>query len=100
VLELLVFVVTVVLARALTAPVVRRVPSPSWFERLRPRQRPGVPVVTIGGGLLVMGILYLIGERRGVFGVVLLLLWIGIPVFVWTVLARWWARDPVRPPLE
>ena len=99
-LEFLLFVMTVVLVRVLTAPLVRRFPSPGWFERLRARGRPGVPVVTVAGVLVMMLILWLIGERRGVFGFLLMTFWVGTPVLAWIVLSRWWARDSVHRPGE
>jgi hypothetical protein len=91
--ELLVLFVTVVAARILVAPLVRRIPSPAWYERAKLRGRPGIPITTGLGTLLLMGLFWLIGERRGVVGAVLLVLWIAVPAAAWEIL-RSWRRRP------
>ena len=78
--ELVLLAVTVVATGLLVGPLLRRVPVPGWISRARERGRPGVPVsawVAAGG---LMGLCWLIGERRGLAGVLLLTIWIGAPV--------------------
>lgn len=87
--ELLVYTLTLIAVGVLAAPVVRRLPAPKWYRLARERGRPGIPVVTVGGALVLMGILWLIGERRGVFGSTLLILWLGAPLTGFFVVRTW-----------
>ncbi|MGH2626279.1 MAG: hypothetical protein ACRDHY_06460 [Anaerolineales bacterium] len=87
--EAIVLVVTVLAARVLAAPLLRRVRPPAWFERLRARGRPGVPLLATLGALLLMVGLWLIGERRGLLNLLLLLLWIAAPLTAWEILRAW-----------
>ena len=90
--EALVLVVTTLSARVLVAPLLRRVRPPAWLARARARGRPGVPVTAILGGLGLMLVLWLIGERRGVLGALLFLLWIAIPLTAFELLRTWVRR--------
>jgi len=91
-IELLIYLVTLVTVGVLAAPVVRRLPAPAWYLRARDRGRPGVPVVTALGSLLLLGLLWLVGEQPGVIGTVALVLWIGAPLTACFVI-RTWIRD-------
>ncbi len=95
-LELMVLAVTVAAARLLLTPLRRRVRPPGWFVRARERGRPGVPVTTVLATLLGMGALWLIGERRGVPGALLLLFWIAIPLTAVEILLAWRRRPRPR----
>jgi multisubunit Na+/H+ antiporter MnhG subunit len=90
--EAIVLVVTVLAARVLAAPLLRRLRSPAWFERLRARGRPGMPLVATLGALVLMVGLWLIGEQRGLLNLLLLLLWIAAPLTAWEVLRAWRRR--------
>ena len=95
-MELLIYAVTAALAGALLRPVLRRLPVPGWLERARRRGRPGVPVTAWLACLVLLGVLWLIGERRGPAGAVLFGLWVVSPVA-----AAWitslWLRRPTTP---
>lgn len=93
-LEALVLVITALSARILLAPLLRRLRPPAWLERARIRGRPGVPVTAILAALLLMLLLWLIGERRGLPGAVLFLFWIAAPLTAFELLIRW--RRPRR----
>ena len=88
-IELAIYLVTLVAVGVLAAPVVRRLPAPAWYLRARDRGRPGIPVVTALGSLLLLGLLWLLGEQRGVIGTVALVLWIGAPLTAFFVIGTW-----------
>ena len=91
-IELAIYLVTLVAVGVLVAPVVRRLPAPAWYLRARDRGRPGIPVVAALGSLLLLGLLWLLGEQRGVIGTGALVLWIGAPLTAFFVI-RTWIRD-------
>jgi hypothetical protein len=94
--ELPVYLVTIGLAGLLVRPVLRRIPLPGWLARARLRGRPGVPVTAWLLVLLLLGLAWLAGERRGLAALVLLGVWLLAPV-----VAAWvtslWLRRPRRP---
>lgn len=92
-IEAILFAVTLVAARIVLAPLLRRLPAPAWYRRLRARHRPGVPVVTVAGTVFLMGVVWVIGARQGVAGYVLLALWVLTPLAAWEILRSWWRRD-------
>lgn len=95
-MEILIYAATVALAGLLLRPVLRRLPVPAWLERARRRGRPGVPVTAWLGCLLLLGVLWLIGEFRGLAGALLFGLWVLAPIT-----AAWitslWLRRPTAP---
>lgn len=88
-IELLAYTLTLMAVGVLAAPVVRRLAAPTWYRLARERGRPGIPVLAVGGALVLTGILWLIGERRGVFGAILLILWFGAPLTAFFVVRAW-----------
>jgi hypothetical protein len=90
-LELLAFVILLATAAALTAPLRRRLVLPDWLVRARERRRPGVPVTAWFAALFLMGVSWLIGERRGLLGVLLLLTWVLAPLTA-AAITRLWIR--------
>jgi hypothetical protein len=95
-IELLALLLTVVASRILLAPVLHRVEGPPWYQRAKARGRPGIPVVTVLGCLLLMSLAWLIGERRGLLGALMLALWIGAPLAAWEILRSWRRRRPLN----
>src|SRR5512139_1008451 len=95
-LELTALVILVLGAAVLTAPVRRRVALPGWLVRARERGRPGVPVTAWVGAALVMAVCWLIGERRGLVGMALLLLWVLAPLTAVLVTGLWLRRPETR----
>jgi hypothetical protein len=93
--ELVLLVVTVLATGILVGPGLRRVPLPAWLARARERGRPGVPVSAwfVAGGL--MGLCWLVGEQRGLAGLLLLLVWVGAPVMATGISALWLRRERV-----
>jgi hypothetical protein len=94
--ELLIYPLTVALAGILLRPVLRRLPVPGWLERARHRRRPGVPVTGWLGCLLLLGVLWLIGELRGLAGALLFGLWVLAPIAAAWVTSLW-LRRPTAP---
>jgi hypothetical protein len=90
--EPLVLVVTVIAAAFLLRPLLNRLPAPRWYVRARDRGRPGIPVTVALAAALVLAIAWTIGERRGVLGGILLILWIGAPLTAWRVFRSWYRR--------
>jgi multisubunit Na+/H+ antiporter MnhG subunit len=90
--EPLVLVVTVIAAAFLLRPILDRLPAPRWYARARERGRPGIPVTMTLVAALVLAMEWMIGERRGVFGGILLILWIGAPLAAWRVFRSWYRR--------
>lgn len=88
-IELIVLLVTLLGAGILVSPMVARLPAPAWYQRARERGRPGIPVVAVVGALTMMGILWLIGERRGVLGLIVLGLWLAAPLTAFFVVRTW-----------
>ena len=95
-LELVVFVVLLLTGAVLTTPLWRRLTLPDWLVRARQRGRPGVPVTSWLAALLIMGLCWLIGERRGVLGGLLLLLWVLAPMAALGVTGLWLRRPVTR----
>lgn len=83
------FLLTLAAALLLVLPLARRLPVPGWYARARQRGRPGVPVVSVLGALLLMALAWWIGERRGWFGAVLQLVWIGAPLLAVLINLDW-----------
>lgn len=96
--EPLALLVTVAATSVLLRPLLDRIRTPSWYERARQRGRPGVPVTVALSAAVLMTIAWMIGERRGVGGVILLLVWIGAPLTTWRVVRAWYL--PKRRPPE
>lgn len=87
--EFLAFLATLLALRLLLNPLIRRLPAPAWYLRLRERGRPGVPVTSaLGAGLLMM-VVWWIGELRGIPGAILLAVWLGAPLAAWLAIRRW-----------
>ena len=61
-------------------PFVRGRPLPMWLERARLRGKPGVPVTAWLGAVLLMLVVWLIGDQRGILALLLWLLWIAGPL--------------------
>lgn len=95
-LELTALVILVLGAAVLTAPLRRRAALPGWLARARERGRPGVPVTAWLGAVLVMGVCWLIGEQRGLAGVLLFLLWVLAPLAAILVTGLWIRRPETR----
>jgi len=95
-LELVVFVVLLLTGAVLTAPLWRRVTLPGWLVRARERGRPGVPVTAWLAAILIMGFAWLLGERRGVLGGLLFLLWVMAPLTALGVTGLWLRRTVTR----
>ena len=83
-------------AAMVTGPLWRRLTLPDWLVRARQRGRPGVPVTSWLAALLIMGLCWLIGERRGVLGGLLLLLWVLAPMAALGVTGLWLRRPVTR----
>lgn len=94
--EFLVLVATILLAAWLLRPVLRRLPVPGWLVRAHARGRPGVPVTAWLGALLLMWVAWLLGERRGLVGALLYIIWILAPLAALRVTV-WWTRRPDPP---
>lgn len=95
-LELVVFVVLLLTGALLTAPLWRRLTLPDWLVRARQRGRPGVPVTAWLAAVLLMGFAWLLGERRGVLGGLLFLLWVLAPLAALGVTGLWLRRPVAR----
>ena len=91
-LELLSFIAAVGITGYLARPFLRRRPLPVWLERARLRGRPGVPVTAWLSAVLLMWVVWLIGERRGIFGFLLWLVWIGGPLVASFLTVLWVKR--------
>ena len=70
----------VVLTNALLLPVFRRMRAPGWAIRLRERPRKRVLVRTWLFAGAALTALWFIGEQRGIWNGLMLLLWIGVPL--------------------
>ena len=92
--ELLIYCTTVALAGVLLRPVLRRLPVPGWLRRAQQRGRPGVPVTAWLAALLLLAALWLIGERRGLAGLLLLSLWLSGPIVAAWITSLWFRRGP------
>lgn len=77
----------------LLRPWVRRRPLPAWLARARERGRPGVPVTAWLAAILLMTLAWWIGERRGLFGLLLLLVWLLAPLTAAWITALWIRRS-------
>ena len=88
-LELAILVVSVAAVVVLTRPVRRNRPVPGWLVRARARGRPGVPFLAVFGTLVVMGLAWALGERRGVLGGLLYIVWVGVPAAAFMILRYW-----------
>ncbi len=77
-------------------PWLRRRALPAWLVRARARRRPGIPVTSWLGALLLMWIAWLIGEQRGIPGFVLALVWVGAPMVAGWVTWFWLRPYPPR----
>lgn len=75
-----VLLLAVILTNALLLPVFRRMRAPGWAIRLRGRPRTGVLVRIWFVAGTALTALWLIGEQRGVWNGLMLLLWIGVPL--------------------
>jgi hypothetical protein len=95
-LEVVVLIVLLLTGALLTAPLWRRLTLPAWLVRARLRGRPGVPVAAWLAAILIMGFAWLLGERRGVLGGLLFLLWVLAPLAALGVTGLW-LRRPARP---
>jgi hypothetical protein len=93
VLEVALYLLTVAFLGVLISPLIRRFRSPLWFQRLRERKRPGVPVLICLAGAGLMALAWMLGERRGLLGILLMLIWYGTPLVVLHILAAW-RRQP------
>lgn len=92
--ELGAWVLMLLAAAVLTAPLRRRLAPPAWLERRHGRGRPGVPVTAWLLAALAMAGCWLAGEARGAGGL-LLLLWVGGPLAALLV-TRYWRRRPAH----
>jgi hypothetical protein len=88
-LELVLLVIAGGCVFLLTRPLRRRYPLPEWLVRGRVRRRPGIPVTAWLGALLLMGLAWLIGERRGLLGFLSLSIWIIAPLIAAWVTWYW-----------
>jgi hypothetical protein len=70
-------------------PLLRRMHIPAWLVRARARRRPGIPVTSWLAALLLMGMVWLIGDHRGILGVIGLCIWIGAPMIAGWVTWYW-----------
>jgi hypothetical protein len=91
--ELALFVFTVLLTGCLLRPLLRKVPLPAWLVRAQGRGRPGVPVTAWLGAGAIMGLSWLIGEQRGLLGLLLLLTWIIAPLLAGWISVFWIRRE-------
>lgn len=91
--ELVLFILTVALTGCLLRPVLRKIPLPAWLVRARERGRPGVPLSAWLAAAAIMGLSWLIGERRGLFGLLLLLTWILAPLLAAWISLLWVRRE-------
>jgi hypothetical protein len=87
--ELVLLVISISLAGLLSRPVVRRLRLPAWFVRARERGRPGIPVSAWLGAVLLMSLAWVVGERRGLPGLILFLIWVGSPLAAGLVTLTW-----------
>ena len=79
-LEFLSFCTAAVILFVLSRPLLRGRSLPAWLERARLRGRPGVPVTAWLGAMLLMLLVWMIGDQRGIFALLLWLVWIGAPL--------------------
>jgi hypothetical protein len=70
-------------------PLLRRLQPPAWLVRARARRRPGIPVTSWLAALLLMGMVWLIGDRRGILGIIGLSVWISAPMIASWVTWYW-----------
>ena len=83
-LEFVLFAIAAGCITLLIRPFRHRFKLPEWLVRARIRRRPGIPVTTWLGALLLMEVAWLIGERRGIGRLLALAVWIGAPmVAIW-----------------
>ncbi len=90
--EFLAFFTAVAIVGFLARRLARGRPLPPWLERARLRGRPGVPVTAWLCAILLMTVTWLIGEQRGILGLLLWLLWIGGPLVAGWVTNLWVRR--------
>ena len=96
--ELLLLALTIVAAGVVIRPLRTRVRRPQWLERARQQGRPGIPVTAWVGATLLMSLAWLIGERRGLVGVALLLVWIGAPLAALGITLSWRKDQTMKGP--
>ena len=77
------------LAACFAWPLFRRLPVPDWLVQARARGRPGVPVTAWLAAFLLMGVTWLVGERRGITGLVLLGCWLAAPLAALRITLFW-----------
>ncbi|MBS1241315.1 MAG: hypothetical protein H6R40_742, partial [Gemmatimonadetes bacterium] len=97
IVELVIYLVTVALAGVLLRPLLRRLPVPEWLARARRRGRPGVPVTAWLVTLILLGVLWLTGERRGLAGALLFGLWVAGPIAAGWITSLWFGRRSATP---
>jgi hypothetical protein len=93
--EIAVMGVLVIAANILLRPTLRRFRAPGWAVRLRSRPRVLIRVWTLA--LIVMVVLWFVGEQRGLLNGLLLLLWVGVPLAALRLTAFLFRRGPHPP---
>lgn len=96
--EIAVMGVLVIAANILLRPTVRRFQAPGWAVRLRSRPRSRVLIRVWALTLIVMVVLWFVGEQRGLLNGLLLLLWVGVPLAALRLTAFLFRRSGPRPP--
>jgi hypothetical protein len=96
-LEITALIVLAVCAGVFSAPLFRRMAVPGWLARARARRRLGVPVTAWLAAAALMALLWVIGERQGLLGWLLLLCWVAAPLLAARISLLWLPRD--RPPV-
>ncbi|HEX9893505.1 MAG TPA: hypothetical protein VGA78_06255 [Gemmatimonadales bacterium] len=90
-LEFTLLVIAIICLAILVRPLWRRVTLPAWLVRARVRHRPGIPITSWLAALLLMDFIWLIGERRGVWGAIAWSIWVGAPLAA-TWVTWYWLR--------
>ena len=97
-LEFVLFAIAAGCITLLIRPFRHRFKLPEWLVRARIRRRPGIPVTSWLAALLLMEVVWLFGERRGLLGLLALAVWIGAPMLaIWV---SWYWIKGRRPTTE
>lgn len=92
-LELILLILGVACLGLLVRPAVRRWTPPAWWVRARARRRPGIPITAWLAALLLMELIWLIGEQRNVLSFFAMVIWFGAPLTAAWITWYWLKRS-------